>query len=241
MSPTERELPDPSELRRDVRFVAVTIVLMLALNVPAAIFHLGWKSAVFNTGLTLLVYVAYVLRYRCNHLLAWLVFGLAAGFTELLADAWLVRVTGSLVYAPDEPMIVASPAYMPFAWAVILLQMAAIATWLRSRMPVPLAAVVTGLFCGVNIPLYEHLAKDANWWFYQGTPMLGGAPYYIIVGEFLLGLPLVWMATRLLRGRPVATGLVLGVIQGLVIFVAYVVAWWLVGPCGGGVLAVPCG
>jgi hypothetical protein len=71
--------------------------------------------------------------------------------------------------------------------------------------------------------------------------MLGGAPYYIIVGEFLLGLPLVWMAARLLRGRPVATGLVLGVIQGLVIFVAYLVAWWLVGPCGGGVLKVPCG
>jgi hypothetical protein len=59
-------------------------------------------------------------------------------------------------------MIVASPAYMPFAWAVILLQMAAVATWLRGRMPVPLAAVVTGLFCGLNIPLYEHLAKDAN-------------------------------------------------------------------------------
>lgn len=42
----------------------------------------------------------------------------------------------------------------------------------------------------INIPLYEQWAKGVNWWFYRNTAMLGGTPWYIIDGEFLIALSL---------------------------------------------------
>ncbi|GAB3257315.1 hypothetical protein GCM10027347_19690 [Larkinella harenae] len=47
-----------------------------------------------------------------------LVLGLIAGIGELLADWWLVDTTGTLVYPNKESMLIRSPFYMPFAWAV---------------------------------------------------------------------------------------------------------------------------
>ena len=213
---------------------------MLGLNIPAGLLDLGWQSAAFNTGLMCLLFAVYIYKFRDSYLLGWAIFGVAAGFTELIADWWLVNETQSLVYAPNEPKLVASPVYMPFAWALLMVQIGAIAHWLRNCMPVWRAALVTGLIAGVNIPLYESLARNADWWFYQSTPMVWGAPYYIILGEFLLALPLVWFAVILERMGPIRGGLSLGVVQGLVILVAYVIAWWLVGPCQGAVIQLSC-
>lgn len=228
-------------LDRDAKFVFLSIFWMLGLNIPADIYALGWKSAAFNTALTLVVFSLYSLRYRDSYLPRWLAFGIAAGFTELAADWWLVNSTKSLVYPVDEPMIVVSPLYMPFAWCVVLLQGGVIAQWLASRMATWKAGLLTALLCSVNIPLYEHLAKDAGWWYYRDTPMVFNAPYYIIVGEFLLGLPLAWIALALARKKPLTGGIPLGILQGIVIFIAYVIAWWLVGPCVGAVVQFPCG
>ncbi len=225
---------------RDFKFVVLTLFLMLGLNLPASIFALGWKSAAFNPALMCGLFAVYIVKYRDSYLLGWAVFGVAAGFTELAADWWLVHRTESLVYAAGEPMLVASPLYMPFAWALLLLQIGAIAHWLRGRMSKVKAAIVTGLIGGVNIPLYEHLAADADWWVYVSTPMVANAPYYIILGEFLLALPLVWMVDGLEKLGPWKGGLLFGVVEGLVIFGAYVVAWWLVGPCDGAVIQIPC-
>lgn len=227
--------------KRRTRFVVVTIFAMLLLNVPAAIGGWGWKSAAFNTALVLVIYVVFALRTRDVLVMRWLLFGVFAGLTELAADYWLVTSTKSLVYPVNEPHLVVSPAYMPFAWALVLVQSLGIADWLRHRMSLVWAALVTGLISGVNIPLYEHLAKDADWWYYQATPMLFNAPYYIILGEFLVGLPLVWLAAALAKRREPAWAAGLGIAEGLVIFGAYVVAWWLVGPCVGAVVQFACG
>ncbi len=176
---------------------------------------------------------------RCSKATA--IFGVAAGFTELIADWWLVNRTGSLVYAPGEPMLVASPMYMPFAWALVMMQLGVVAHWLRENFSVAKAALIAGLIGGVNIPLYESLARAADWWIYQKTPMLLGAPYYIILGEVLIVVPLVWLADWLVRMGPVKGGIILGIVEGLVILVAYMIAWWLVGPCQGAVIQFTCG
>ena len=226
--------------KRDIRFVIFTIVLMLGLNLPAGWLDLGWKSAAFNTGFMSLLFALYIIKFRDSYLLGWAIFGVAAGFTELIADWWLVNRTQSLVYAQDEPMLVASPIYMPFAWALLLLQIGAIGHWLARCMPMLRAALLTGLVAGVNIPLYESLARTADWWIYQSTPMVWGAPYYIILGEFLLALPLVWMAVWIEKLGPVKGGVLFGIVEGLVILIAYVIAWWLLGPCEGAVIQLSC-
>ncbi len=226
---------------RDFKFVVGSIVFMLLLNLPTQVFDWGWRSAAFNTGFMCLVFAVYIWRTESTTLLRWAIFGVAAGFVELLADWWLVTQTQSLVYPQDEPMLVVSPLYMPFAWALLFLQLGVVGQWLRTKMPVGLAALFIGLFAAVNIPLYEQLAKGAGWWYYQDTPMLFSAPYYIILGEFLIGVPLVFFGTLLQRRSPMVGGVMYGVVQGLVILVAYMIAWWLVGPCSGAVLPLACG
>ncbi len=232
--------PDKVISTRDIRFVVFTIVMMFALNVPAGIYREGWISAATHTALMCVLFVVYIIRYRDSYLLGWAILGVVGGFTELIADWWLVNRTQSLVYAPDEPMIVASPMYMPFAWALILLQIGVVAHWLRENLSVTKAAVITGLIGGVNIPLYESLARAADWWVYQKTPMFMGAPYYIILGEVLIVVPLVWISVWLVKMGPVKGGILLGIVQGLVILVAYMIAWWLVGPCEGAVIQFSC-
>ena len=221
-----------------IRFVLGTMALLLALNVLSAVYGLGWKAVTASVALILLLDGLYIVFCRDTQLGKWLLLGLAAGWVELCTDWWLVR-TGTLVYPPDEPMIWASPAYMPFAWAVILVQIGSVGAWLKQRYGLLQATVLTALISGINIPIYEHLAKDAHFWFYQQTPMLFNAPLYVICAEFLLALPLVWMAEVITTARPTRS-LVVGAVEGLWMFPAVVFAFWLLGPCTGAVIQWPC-
>lgn len=232
-----------SELRNPIRartfpFVLVTIGLVVGANTVASLGSLGPSSATAITaGLGILLW-GWALWQRDRRLLAWLLIGYAAGFTELLADWWLVTRTESLVYPADEARIVVSPLYMPIAWGNILAQLGILVHGIRDRWGIGVATVLGALIAGANIPLYEHLADGAGWWYYRDTPMLFDAPYYIILGEFLLGLPFAWLDYRLDRDWLAAVPL--GVLTGLGILVAYVLAWWLVGPCEGAILQLPC-
>ena len=213
---------------RIFRFAVISIVLMLALNIASSFVVKGWAGAGFNTALVSVIWFVYAVRAKNAMLWNWLVLALVAGWTELAADWWLVTQTKTLVYV-EGPKVVVSPIYMPFAWMLVLVQIGLVGQWLRTRMALPVAAVVTGLIAGLNIPLYESLAKFADWWYYQDTPMILNAPWYIILGEFLIGLPLVYLGLRL--GQRVRLGLaaLLGVLEGLVIWGAYWVAVALVG------------
>lgn len=222
-----------------VRFTLFAIVGMLLLNIPATVFHLGWQSAAFNTALVLVVFIAYAAKRRDAWLFGWIVFGLVAGVVELGADWWLVHDTKTLVYAADEPMILASPVYMPGAWAEVLMQLGILGYFLRSKFPMWVAILATSLIAGVNIPLYESFAKGADWWIYENTPMILDAPWYIILGEALLGPVLVWFAV-LMHDKPLQRCVPLGIAMGLWIFVAYWLAWILVGPCDGALIQLPC-
>lgn len=224
--------------KRRLIFVLVTMAVALAFNAVSARFELGWGSAAAITALVLVADVVFIWRYRDGLLAHWLGFGLLAGWLELIADWWMVR-TGTLVYPPGEPMIWASPAYMPFAWATVLAQVGVIASWLRERLPLWAAAVVAAATSAAYIPIYEHLARSANWWMYRDTPMISFAPYYIITGEFLTALPFALLAPLVALRRPAWT-IGLGVAEGIWMLPAFVVGFTLFGPCTGALIQLAC-
>jgi len=113
-------------------------VLMSVLGFGVAAFasrhHSGWPvAAALSYGEALLV-LGYVLWKRDRLIGALLLFGLVVGLGELPSDAFSVCVKHTLVYAPGEPMIWASPLYMPFTWVAVMVQMGFIAWWLCQRL-----------------------------------------------------------------------------------------------------------
>jgi hypothetical protein len=223
---------------RRLAFVVATMVAQVAASIISSMYHLGWVSITVTVGILLAAYLAYILLYNDDTLFRWLLLGLAAGWIELVPDWWLVARTRSLVYPPREWMAGDSPLYMPFDWAVVLVQLGVVGDWLRQRLGMARATLVLGLFGGAFIPLYEHLAKGALWWSYSGTPMFWDAPYYVILAELLLTMPLVWMGWFAARTHE-AMSLVLGVLEGFVMMLSVLVTWWLVGPSVGAVIPLP--
>src|SRR5437660_1471918 len=85
----------------------------------------GLLSSDWKTGLALNVVDNFLLLafvvHRADAVLGRLMlFGLAVGFVELVADAWLVIHTRTLDYSiGGGPMLWKSPIWMPFAWEVV--------------------------------------------------------------------------------------------------------------------------
>lgn len=212
---------------KEVRFVIITLVLTVLIAALSANFHLGWGSG-------------FALAIGMYSLLAWfafsqndlflkklLVFGIAAGTVELLADCWLILKTGTLVYASDEPMIACSPLYMPFAWAVILIQIGYLG-WLISREEKMWVSIIATTLIGFAvIPMFEHWAKDAGWWYYTDCRMIFNTPWYIILAEGMICsfMPLFFSH---IHQKKFVLQLPLGIIQGLWIWLSYFIAYKLI-------------
>lgn len=215
-----------------LRFVLACMALVLGANVLGAWTQAGPRFALVSTAFTFVVMVVGTARRRDPVLARWLAIGFVAGWVEIATDAWLVAHTGTLVYPPGVPMVWDSPVYMPFAWTLVLAQIGCIGGALLERWGLARATLATALLGGSSIPLYEHLAKGAGYWWYEHTPMLFSAPLYIIVAEFLIAVPLV-AVHRLAVDRPASHSLVLGLGVGLWMLPAVWIAWQLVGPCQG--------
>jgi hypothetical protein len=214
--------------KKEVKFVLFTLVVTVGTAAFSAAFKLGWISA-------------FALAFGMYFLLAWfafkqkdlflkklLVFGIAAGFIELLADCWLVRSTGTLIYVPGEPMIACSPLYMPFAWAVLLIQIGYLA-WLIAREEKMWVSIIAATLIGFAvIPLFEHWAKNAEWWYYINTKMIFNTPWYIILAEGLICSFLPFFFVHI-HQKNYRWQLGLGVIEGLWIWGSYFIAFSLVG------------
>lgn len=222
-----------------MRFVLFAMGLVVASNVFGAVTHAGPLFALASTFFTFAVMVGWTAWRRDPVLGRWLVLGFVAGWLEIATDAWLVANTASLLYPPDEPMVWDSPLYMPFAWTLVLAQLGIVGGWLAQRMSMVKATLACALLGGSMIPLYEHLAHNAGYWTYTNTPMIFNAPLYIIVSEFLLSLPLVWMY-RAALARPWPFSAWLGVVAGLWMIPSVMIAWWLVGPCRGALIQFGC-
>ena len=226
------------EMRR-FRFVLFAMALVLGSNVYGAITSAGPTFALWSTFFTFLVMLGWTAWQRDGVLARWLTLGFVAGWIEIVTDAWIVRVTHSLAYPSGEPMVWDSPLYMPFAWTIVLAQLGVVGGFLAKRMSLTRATLVCALLGGLMIPLYELLAHYANYWKYTQTPMLLRAPLYIILAEFLLVLPLVWMY-RVQDGRPRVVSVALGVAAGAWMLPSVAFAWVLLGPCEGAWIQFSC-
>ncbi len=209
-----------------------TFALLVACHIIAAVGRLGWISAAVTVGLTALALLGLSLRRAWRPLLLRLLaFGLVAGACELFTDFAGEVVAHSLSYPPGEPMLWASPAYMPFSWMVVLTQLGYLA-WrldtLAPQTPRWLAMALTGLWGALNIPFYEEMAYHAGWWRYAGAPGLGHTPYYVMLFEGLIAVTLPPLLAQIER-RPPRAALLRGLALGLWIPWAALISWLLIG------------
>jgi hypothetical protein len=210
------------------KFVVFTMVLSLAGSIVSAVIDGGWVSATVLNVIVDLVIIGYIVRERDALLLKLLLMGMAGGFVELMfADPWAVR-SGTLVYEGTGPFIIDSPVYMPLGWAYVLLQIGYLAWWVLEQRGFAAAVAVAAVLGGTNIPIYEMLAKDAHWWYYQHVPMMFGAPYYVILGEAFIGLALPFIV-RPLASRAWTWSIPLGIVLGLWTWASAVMAFRIAG------------
>jgi len=188
---------------------------------PWSDWRTGAGLAVINNAILL----AHVVRRRDGLLARFMLFGLALGFAELPADAWLVDATGTLDYSiGGGPMLWRSPIWMPFAWEIVAVQFAYVGMRLMHALGGVRGVLLTGLLGAVNIPYYEELALRTNWWRYVDCAMLLHTPYYIILGEFVIACGLALLGWRLRRAG-IGAALLLGLLGGVLIFLAYAAAY----------------
>src|SRR5450755_234952 len=215
---------DPLERAR-LRVVLATVginIVAVALLVFAP-----WSN--WRTGLALNLFDNFLLLVfvflRRDLLIARLmIFGLAVGFAELPADAWLVIQTRTLDYSTGGgPMLWRSPAWMPLAWEIVAVQFGYLGFRLRERFGVA-GLLIIGALGAVNIPYYEEMARRIHWWTYSGCRRISFTPYYIVLGEFGIAVALALLAVQLRRGswkKAVLSGLT----GGLAIFICYALAY----------------
>jgi len=213
---------------RRTAFVLSVMGVAAAWSIGSAALHAGWISAALITVIVYAAYAGYAIRFQDGLLARLVVMGTLAGLLELPADRWLVDVTHTLVYAPGEPLLVRSPIYMPGAWAGVLVPVGYVG-WLASRrFGLAGGSALAALFGAAYVPVYEVLAYYAGWWSYRDTPMLGRAPFYIVIGEGLFGLVLP-LALRGAQRRGLGWSVIAGALVGLWIWPAYAIARAIAG------------
>lgn len=215
--------------RGDWIFIAVANGLSMAIAVPAAIWQWGWIAATVSVVLESALLAVFCLRHREPLFAHLFIFGLVAGWVELANDTWLIDSQKVLVYYGGGPFVLSTPLYMPFSWALIFVTTGVIGLWLWQRLGPWRAAAAMAVIGSLYIPVFEALAAHAHWWYYQNVPMLlNTAPWFVILGEALLVLPLPYMAARMTRSGYGAAA-TLGIIEGLMIWLTTAIAMALVG------------
>ncbi len=215
---------DPLEPKR-LRVVIATIVInviavALLVFAPWSDWRTGLALNLFDNALLL----GFVWLHRDGLLTRFMIFGLAAGFAELAADAWLVDYTRTLDYSVGGgPMLWRSPAWMPFAWEVVAVQFGYLGLRLQEHFG-KFGLFIIGALGAVNIPYYEEMARRIHWWKYGGCRMISGTPYYIIVGEFLIALTFALLVRKFRRGSMVSA-VSTGLVAGAAIFISYAIAY----------------
>jgi hypothetical protein len=217
---------DSSALGRLYIVVATIVINIVAVALLTFAPWSDWKTGVALNLVDNLLLLGYVAMHRDMLLARFIVFGLAVGFTELAADAWLVDYTRTLDYSiGGGPMLWRSPLWMPFAWEIVAVQFGYVGLWLWQRFNRWGLATI-GILGAINIPYYEEMARRINWWEYRDCRMMSHTPYYIILGELGIAILLAILAKRLTRGHW-TTAIWAGVAGGAGIFVCYAVAYGL--------------
>ena len=214
-------------LDRRTRFVLFTM-LFSVVSVLNAIFHGGWLPATVTSFIVFGLYLLYIGYYRDSLLGRLLLFGIAAGSVELLADCWSTRL-GWLVYFPGGPFVMCSPVYMPVGWAILMVQLGYLGWLFDQSWGLSKAMLLTALIGAVNIPVYEYLAKSSRLWYYQNVPMLfQTVPYAVIFAEGLICLVLP-PVIRLVTKHRWGWSILLGLAEGCWMWGVGVIGYWLFG------------
>ena len=215
---------DPLERAR-LRIVLATVIINVVA--VALLVFAPWSN--WRTGLALnlldnFLLLSFVFLRRDQLIARLMVFGLAVGFAELPADAWLVAHTHTLNYAVGGgPMLWRSPAWMPFAWQVVAVQFGYLGLRLWGRFGGFGLCLIAALGA-VNIPYYEEMARRIHWWTYSDCRMLSFTPYYIVLGEAGIAVALTLLAGQLRRGTW-KMAILAGLVGGLGIFGCYALAY----------------
>lgn len=221
LPPTKPDLMERARLRIVLATVVINVLCVALLTfAPWSDWRTGLALNLFDNALLL----AFIIRRRDPVLARLMLFGLAVGFAELPADAWLVDSTRTLDYSVGGgPMLWRSPIWMPLAWQIVAVQFGYLGLRLRERFG-GAGLLMIGVMGALNIPYYEEMARRIHWWTYGGCRLISFTPYYIILGEFGIALALALLAARL-REASVMKTLLAGVIGGLAIFLCYVLAF----------------
>jgi len=168
--------------------------------------------------------------------------GLVAGAFELIVDWWLVNgvTNGRLDYlAARDVVLLASPIWMPLAWACVIVELGYPALRLfgilRKRLgdstAAALASVLVAIGAGITIGFYEYFAYRAGWWRYAPAHAMIGSfcALFIPVGEALMFLGILPIAASAFArdDRPVASAVGGGAAFSVAIFVGYALAYLL--------------
>ncbi|MBX7117319.1 MAG: hypothetical protein K1X64_23595 [Myxococcaceae bacterium] len=195
-----------------------------------AYFDWGPWSAWACVVITSVMYLGHVAWRGRDILKNLLVFGIAAGLTELAADGWLVKITKTLDYAKWGPFLIESPAYMPMSWAGILLSMGFLGWVVSQKHGMAMGTIVATVVSGIYVPTFEGLAHYAGWWTYDNCARWGVVPWYIIVGEALIGGAMPLLVSGVIAPIAGLLGWVArGVVAGLWIWAAYFIALSITG------------
>jgi len=218
---------NPTDKKRTLFVIDVMVISILVLIIDSWLKQ-GWISAaVWGYGFSAL-FLVFALLSRDKILLRFFLFVVTAGFAELAADKWLVDFTQTLIYPHLEPMLLSSPAYMPFSWTVVLMEVGYIGWILTPRWGLVKASLFLCAFGAVLVPLYETWAIDAGWWFYQNTPKIFGVPRYVILAEGLLMLTVPFMLSKVAKAKPLNI-ILWGLAEGVVMLLACIIAYFVLG------------
>lgn len=210
-----------------IRYTVFAAVTGLVTTILSVWYIPGWIGATVGVAQGLVWCSVMLLRRRSSWLVNVTVLGVVAGFVELIADAWLVHGTQTLVYPQSGPFLFASPAYMPLAWFGMLSACVAFGITLRKRFSLVFSSIAAALAFGVYVPTYEALAAYAGWWHYRHVEWsLGPVPGYIVLGEVLMAVPIVFLTERLMHARTL-TAMAYGMGLGWWIFASYALAWFV--------------
>jgi len=215
---------DPLERAR-LRIVLATVVInIVAVALLALTRWSDWKTGLALNLLDNFLLLSFVFLRRDMLIARLMVFGLAVGFAELPADAWLVLHTHTLNYSiGGGPMLWCSPAWMPLAWEVVAVQFGYLGLRLWERFG-GFGLLLIGGLGAVNIPYYEEMARRIHWWTYSGCRMISFTPYYIVLGEAGIAMALALLAVQLRRGTWKKAAIA-GLVGGLAIFICYALAY----------------
>ncbi|MGC4020495.1 MAG: hypothetical protein QM734_00390 [Cyclobacteriaceae bacterium] len=209
-------------------FVLGVMTFGILLLIFDSVFDHGWISAAWwGYGLSA-VFLIYALWRKDQLLIKFFVFALVAGLAELLSDMWLVDFTKTLIYPHPEPMLLKSPAYMPFSWTVVLMEVGYIGWLLTNRWGLVVATIALCILGALLVPLYETWAIHAKWWYYIDTPLLWIVPKYVILAEGLLMLSVPYLLKKTESSGWISV-VWFGIVEGAVMFLACVIAYYLLG------------